>query len=219
MSTILVAALAAKTVDAMVNVEPYNAIAVDQGIGTDLMDFSGVDPMPVFMATTRISSPRKPIPWSPTSRPGSTSPADFKNNPKKVANMMYSFYTSKGYTMSLDTFQTAMARVEVDPGFPTDQQYVVFCSPAAFRSVASIAICMPVTPPTPAKQLGHLMPDLTDALIFVDANILLSCYERTSAPPTLLRSFWPVSLLLLKVLCSRPAVHDEFRRNRVRSLH
>ena len=48
----MVAALAAKTVDAMVNVEPYNAIAVDQGIGTDLMDFSSVDPMPVFMAAT-----------------------------------------------------------------------------------------------------------------------------------------------------------------------
>ena len=48
----MVAALAAKTVDAMVNVEPYNVIAVADGIGTDLMDFSGVDPMPVFMAAT-----------------------------------------------------------------------------------------------------------------------------------------------------------------------
>ena len=46
----MVAALAAKTVDAMVNVEPYNVIAVADGIGSDLMDFSPVDPMPVFMA-------------------------------------------------------------------------------------------------------------------------------------------------------------------------
>ncbi len=46
--------------------------------------------------------------------------ADFKNNPKKVADVIYGFYTSKGYTMSLDTFDTAMARVEVDPGFPDD---------------------------------------------------------------------------------------------------
>jgi ABC-type nitrate/sulfonate/bicarbonate transport system substrate-binding protein len=35
----MVAALAAKTVDAMVNVEPYNVIAVADGIGNDLMDF------------------------------------------------------------------------------------------------------------------------------------------------------------------------------------
>ena len=48
----MMAALAAKTVDAMVNVEPYNVIAVADGIGSDLMDFSGVDAMPVFMATT-----------------------------------------------------------------------------------------------------------------------------------------------------------------------
>src|SRR6516225_10634561 len=48
----MVAALAAKTVDAMVNVEPYNVIAVADGIGSDLMDFSGVDSMPVFMAAT-----------------------------------------------------------------------------------------------------------------------------------------------------------------------
>ena len=36
----MVAALAAKTVDAMVNVEPYNVIAVADGIGSDLFDFS-----------------------------------------------------------------------------------------------------------------------------------------------------------------------------------
>src|SRR5262249_48296613 len=46
----MVAALAAKTVDAMVNVEPYNVIAVADGIGGDLLDFAGVDSMPVFMA-------------------------------------------------------------------------------------------------------------------------------------------------------------------------
>src|SRR5262249_2609725 len=48
----MVAALAAKTVDAMVNVEPYNVIAEADGIGVDLIDFSGVDKMPVFMAAT-----------------------------------------------------------------------------------------------------------------------------------------------------------------------
>ena len=48
----MVAAMAAKTVDAMVNVEPYNAIAVADGIGISLMDFSSFDRMPVFMAAT-----------------------------------------------------------------------------------------------------------------------------------------------------------------------
>ena len=48
----MVSAMAAKTVDVMVNVEPYNAIAVAEGIGTSIMDFSSIDKMPVFMAAT-----------------------------------------------------------------------------------------------------------------------------------------------------------------------
>jgi len=114
----MVAALAAKTVDAMVNVEPYNAIAVDQGIGNDLMDFSGVDPMPVFMAATPDFVAQKPDTVVAYLKAWLDVADDFKNNPKKVADVIYGFYTSKGYTMALDTFQKAMARVEVDPGFP-----------------------------------------------------------------------------------------------------
>src|SRR5262245_35239645 len=48
----MVAALAAKTVDAMVNVEPYNSIAEADGLATTIMDYWGVDKMPVFMAAT-----------------------------------------------------------------------------------------------------------------------------------------------------------------------
>jgi len=115
----MVAALAAKTVDAMVNVEPYDAIAIDQDIGTELMDFSGVDPMPVFMAATPefIAKPDTVVAYL---KAWLDVAGDFKNNPKKVADVIYGFYASKGYTMSLDTFQKAMARVEVDPGFPSD---------------------------------------------------------------------------------------------------
>jgi NitT/TauT family transport system substrate-binding protein len=46
--------------------------------------------------------------------------ADFKNNPGKVSDVIYSFFTSKGYTLSRDTFASALARVEVSPGFPPD---------------------------------------------------------------------------------------------------
>jgi NitT/TauT family transport system substrate-binding protein len=116
----MVAALAAKTVDAMVNVEPYNALAVDQGIGTDLGDFSGVDPMPVFMAATPDFVAQRADTVIAYLKAWLDVAGDFKNNPKKVADVIYSFYTSKGYTMSLDTFQTALGRVEVDPGFPGD---------------------------------------------------------------------------------------------------
>ena len=56
----MVSALAAKTVDAMVNVEPYNVIAVADGIGSDLLDFSQFDQMPVFMAATAEMVEKRP---------------------------------------------------------------------------------------------------------------------------------------------------------------
>jgi ABC-type nitrate/sulfonate/bicarbonate transport system substrate-binding protein len=116
----MVAALASKTVDAMVNVEPYNAIAVAEGIGTSIMDLSSVDKMPVFMAATPDFVDKNPDTvvaylkcWREVAR-------DFKDNPGKVADVIYAFFTSKGYNMSRDTFAKALARVEVDPGFPSD---------------------------------------------------------------------------------------------------
>ena len=47
---------------------------------------------------------------------------DFKDNPAKVADVIYSFFASKGYSMSRTTFAKALARVEVNPGFPSDLQ-------------------------------------------------------------------------------------------------
>jgi len=116
----MIAALAAKTVDAMVNVEPYNVIAVADGIGVDLIDFSNVDRMPVFMAATPDFIEKSPETVVAYLRAWLDVARDFKENPKKVADVIYSFYTDKGYKMSIDSFKTALSRVEVDPGFPPD---------------------------------------------------------------------------------------------------
>jgi ABC-type nitrate/sulfonate/bicarbonate transport system substrate-binding protein len=116
----MVAAMAAKTVDAMVNVEPYNAIAEADGFGNILMDLSKVDKVPVFMAATPDFVQKNPDAvvaylkaWLDVSR-------DFKEQPKKVAEVIHGFFTSKGYKMTLDTFQKALGKVDVDPGFPSD---------------------------------------------------------------------------------------------------
>jgi ABC-type nitrate/sulfonate/bicarbonate transport system substrate-binding protein len=116
----MVAAMAAKTVDAMVNVEPYNAIAVAEGIGVSIMDFSGVDKMPVFMAATPDFVANSPDTAVAYLKAWKDAAHDFKDNPGKVADVIYAFFTSKGYNMSRDTFAKALARVEVAPGFPPD---------------------------------------------------------------------------------------------------
>ena len=118
----MVAAMAAKTVDAMVNVEPYNAIAAAEGIASTIMDYAGVDKLPVLMAATPDFVDKNPDTvvaylkaWLDVAR-------DFKNSPDKVADGIYAFYTSKGYAMSADTFRTALATIEVNPEFPPDLQ-------------------------------------------------------------------------------------------------
>jgi NitT/TauT family transport system substrate-binding protein len=116
----MVAALAAKTVDAMVNVEPYNVIAVADGIGSDLMDFSSIDPMPVFMAATPEFVEKRPDTLIAYLKAWLDAAHDFKDNPKKVADVIYAFYADKGYKMSQETFATALSRVQVNPGFPGD---------------------------------------------------------------------------------------------------
>src|SRR5262245_34768557 len=99
----MVAAMAAKTVDAMVNVEPYNSIAEADGIATTILDYWNVDKMPVFMAATPEFVQKNPDAivaylkaWLEVAR-------DFKESPKKVAEVIYGFFTSKGYNMSIDT--------------------------------------------------------------------------------------------------------------------
>jgi ABC-type nitrate/sulfonate/bicarbonate transport system substrate-binding protein len=116
----MVSAMAAKTVDAMVNVEPYNEIAVAEGIGTSIMDYSKVDKMPVFMAATPDFVDKNPDTVVAYLKCWQQAARDFKDNPGKVADVIYAFFTSKGYAMSRETFAKALAKVEVDPGFPSD---------------------------------------------------------------------------------------------------
>src|SRR5499433_1029421 len=101
----MVAAMAAKTVDAMVNVEPYNVIAEVDGIATGIMDFGAVDEMPLFMAATPDFLQKSPDTvvaylkaWLDVGR-------DFKMMPDKVADVIFGFYAEKGYKMARDTFQ------------------------------------------------------------------------------------------------------------------
>jgi NitT/TauT family transport system substrate-binding protein len=116
----MVAAMAAKTVDAMCNIEPYNAIAEADGLANTLVDFSSFDKLPVFMAATPDFIEKSPQTVVAYLKAWLEVAKDFKNSPDKVADVIYSFYTSKGYTLSKETFTKALARVEVQPGWPLD---------------------------------------------------------------------------------------------------
>lgn len=116
----MIAAMAAKTVDAMVNVEPYNAIAEADNVGKIILDYGNIDKVPVFMAATPDFVEKHPDAVVNYLRAWLDVAKEFKQNPKKVNDTIYSFFASKGYNMSADTFGKAMGRVDVEPGFPKD---------------------------------------------------------------------------------------------------
>jgi NitT/TauT family transport system substrate-binding protein len=120
----VVAALAPKTVDAMVNVEPYNVIAVADGIGSDLLSFYQFDPMPVFMAATPELVDKHPDTIVAYLKAWLDAANDFKNDKKKVDDAIFAFYASKGYKMTPQVFSTALSRVDVHPGFPDLKSYM-----------------------------------------------------------------------------------------------
>lgn len=116
----MVAALASKTVDAMVNVEPYNAIAAVDGIATTIMDYWSVDRMPLIMAATPDFLEKNQDTVVSYLKAWLKVASEFKSSPDKVTDVIYAFYTDKGYKMSKEALRQALAKVEVAPGFPKD---------------------------------------------------------------------------------------------------
>lgn len=116
----MVAAAAAGAIDAFVTVEPYASVAEADGIAATVVSLYDYDQMPVFMAATPEFVDKHPDTVVEYLRAWLDVGKDFKDTPAKVADVIYSFYTSRGYKMARDTFSKALANVEVDPGFPTD---------------------------------------------------------------------------------------------------
>ncbi len=116
----MVAAAAAKSIDAFVTVDPYCSIAEAEGIATTVVNMYDYDPMPVFMAATPEFVQKYPQMVVEYLRAWLDAGKDFKQNPGKVTDVIYSYFTSRGYKMARETLNKAMANVEVEPGFPAD---------------------------------------------------------------------------------------------------
>lgn len=116
----MVAAAAAKAIDAFVTVDPYCSIAEAEGIATTVVSLYDYDPMPVFMAATPEFVEKYPDTIVNYLKAWLDAGRDFKQNPGKAADVIYTFFTSRGYKMSKETFTKAMGNVEVEPGFPSD---------------------------------------------------------------------------------------------------
>jgi ABC-type nitrate/sulfonate/bicarbonate transport system substrate-binding protein len=114
----MVAAAAAKSIDAFVSVDPYRSIAEAEGIATTVVSLYDYDPMPVYMAATPEFIEKNPTAVVEYLKAWLDAGREFKQNPGKVGEVIHTFFTSKGYKMSRETFNKALANVEVEPGFP-----------------------------------------------------------------------------------------------------
>jgi NitT/TauT family transport system substrate-binding protein len=116
----MVAAAAAKSIDAFVSVDPYCSIAEAEGIANTIVNMYDYDPMPVFMAATPEFVEKNPQVVVEYLRAWLDAGKDFKQSPGKVTDMIHAYFTSRGYKMNRETLAKAMANVEVEPGFPSD---------------------------------------------------------------------------------------------------
>ena len=116
----MVAAMAAKTVDAMVNVEPYNAIAEADGLATTIMDYwerrqdAGVHGRHAGVRRQERRRHRR------LSQGLARRGARLQGAPQQRGRHHLRLLRLKGYSLSQDTFRKALATVDVDPGFPAD---------------------------------------------------------------------------------------------------
>jgi len=95
-------------------------IAETDGIAIEIMDYAAVDRMPLFMVATPDFVQKSPDTLVAYLKAWLEVGRDFKTTPDKVADVIFGFYADKGYRMARETFRKALARVEVNPGFPGD---------------------------------------------------------------------------------------------------
>ncbi len=113
--------MAAKTVDAMVNVEPYNAIAEAEGLANTLVDFYSFDKLPVFMAATPEFVDKNPGHRGRLSQGLARRRQGLQEQSGQGRRTRSTRSTPPRATRCRkETFAKALSRVEVNPGWPAD---------------------------------------------------------------------------------------------------
>ena len=115
----MVAAMAAKTVDAMINIEPYNAIAESDGMATR-DGFSTSTNCRCSWRRRRISCRKTPTRLSPISRRGSKLRGTSRPSRRKSPRSSIRFTPQKATPWQTTHSPKLWREVEVDPGLPSD---------------------------------------------------------------------------------------------------
>lgn len=109
----MVAALTQKQIDAMVNADPYNAVAVAQGIGRRLVDYTNYDPMPVFIGMRKEFIDQHHQQAVQILRGLLANAQTWQKNPNAEYNIITQYYTSIGFNLPPQVIKDAASRVKV----------------------------------------------------------------------------------------------------------
>jgi ABC-type nitrate/sulfonate/bicarbonate transport system substrate-binding protein len=112
-----ISALASGSVDAFAGVEPYPALAEVDGIGTKLTDYTKFDIVPLMLAVNRPVLEKRSAELIPFLKGWLAAVRMFKENPKRVAQIVQNFYASQGYKVSEQVIARALAPMSVDPNY------------------------------------------------------------------------------------------------------
>jgi NitT/TauT family transport system substrate-binding protein len=113
----MVSALAQKQIDAMVNVEPYNAVAVAQGIGRRIVDYTNFDPMPVFIGMRQDFIDKHHEQAVQILRGLLANAQEWQKNPDAIFNKINQYYISIGFKVAPEVIKDAVSRMKVQVGY------------------------------------------------------------------------------------------------------
>jgi NitT/TauT family transport system substrate-binding protein len=113
----MVQALAQGSIDGFIGVEPYNAIAVAQGIGRRLLDYGKYDLLPVFLNVRPEFARAHPESVTAVME-GMLATRDlFRQDPTRATELISIFYTHQGLRVNTGVVQDAVTRLDVNVGF------------------------------------------------------------------------------------------------------
>jgi NitT/TauT family transport system substrate-binding protein len=115
--TNMVSALVQGQVEAMVNVEPYNAIAVSQGVGTRIADFADYDPLPVFIGMRQQFIDEHHDQAVGILKALLMNAQTWKTTPDAVYDTIAHYYTSTGIDVDRSVIRDAASRMDVQADY------------------------------------------------------------------------------------------------------
>lgn len=112
-----VAALAGGSVDAFAGVEPFPSVAVTEGLGLSIIDYSGFDIVPVWLAINSSVLDKRRAEVLGFLRAWVATTNIFKNSPDRAATIVQENFTKMGFTVSKVAIVNMLGKLEVNPDY------------------------------------------------------------------------------------------------------